>query len=157
MSYVMILTGVGLILIYLEFFVPGGILAILGALALIASIVVGVVYELPTPLVAGWLVGEVFLVVLVVRFALWRISKDTSNRGIYLSGDQQGYRSPSLEEEMTGKTGTTVTALTPSGRIEVEKKSFQAISEGNFIPKGATVIIVRVRGSTLIVKHHKEE
>ena len=68
-----ILLAVGLLLIFLEFFLPGGIMGTMGVLVIIGSIVFFALQSESLVLIALYTIGCVVLVVLLFRFALWRI------------------------------------------------------------------------------------
>lgn len=56
------------------------------------------------------------------------------------------------EEDYLGKTGTTITVLRPSGTIEVEGNRLDALTDGEFIEKGADIIVSKVVGSKIFVR-----
>ncbi|MCL1818028.1 MAG: nodulation protein NfeD, partial [Spirochaetaceae bacterium] len=60
----------------------------------------------------------------------------------------QGEVSPDL----TGKTGKAVTVLRPSGRAEIDGRLYSVETDGTFIPAGTDLVVVRVRGSNILVK-----
>ena len=51
-----------------------------------------------------------------------------------------------------GKEGMAVTELKTAGHVLIEKKHYQAISEGRFIAKDASIVVMGGRGAYLIVK-----
>jgi membrane-bound serine protease (ClpP class) len=54
--------------------------------------------------------------------------------------------------KMIGKTGVAETILRPSGKIIIENQVFDATTQGDFIPKGATIKVIEQDGSALRVK-----
>lgn len=61
---------------------------------------------------------------------------------VVLSTDQQGYVGTDMTAtEMVGKEGIALTDLRPSGKVEVESKTLDAISERGFIEKGSVIIV----------------
>jgi membrane-bound serine protease (ClpP class) len=55
------------------------------------------------------------------------------------------------QKEMIGKSGTALTILRPSGRIEIDGEIFDAKSEISYIEKGEKVKVVRDEAGQLYV------
>jgi membrane-bound serine protease (ClpP class) len=53
---------------------------------------------------------------------------------------------------LKGKTGFSVTVLRPSGKVNIEGKVFDAVSETGMIDRDATVIVTRVEAAQLYVE-----
>jgi membrane-bound ClpP family serine protease len=154
MSIILLLALTGIILIFLEFFLPGAVLAVIGTLALLISL--GLCFAHYSVL---W--GLAYLVLLSVvlfltcRFALWYLKKSQGKSHFYHGEDQEGYTASSFDQSLIGKEGIVSTELKPAGHILVEGKRYQALSESGFISKGITVLILGGKGSHLIVKERK--
>ncbi len=63
-----------------------------------------------------------------------------------------GYVSSDDYTGFVGHVGTTVTALRPSGTADVEGMRLAVVSEGDFVPAGASVQVVLVQGSRVVVR-----
>ncbi len=146
-----LLACIGLALVAIEFFLPGGLLAILGIFALLGSIAV-----MAFCLGVAWLLGFVFLLTLVVgavcKMALRKV-KSSRKRGSYFHDqDLGGLSVDAYGLELCGKSGVVVTDLRPSGHIISEGKRYQAVSEGGYLSQGEQVVILRVEGARTIVR-----
>lgn len=145
-----ILWLVGLVLILLEFYLPGAVMGVAGTLFLIASLFLfamtysAFLFVLFCIVMAASLAG-------VIKYALWAIPKSTS---FYSRDDQTGYQASSYDEALIGKTGTVLSDLKPGGYIIVEGKQHQALSESGYLVKGTPVQILRGEGESLIVRKH---
>ena len=64
----------------------------------------------------------------------------------------KGYISSNDLNYLLGKQGVAVTDLRPSGIGNFEGINFDVLSEGNYISKGAQLVIYKVQGSKLVVK-----
>jgi membrane-bound serine protease (ClpP class) len=53
---------------------------------------------------------------------------------------------------LVGKTGTANTILRPSGRAQIDGKTYTVDSDNEFVDFGADIVVTRVRGSRIIVK-----
>ena len=57
-----------------------------------------------------------------------------------------------IPQDLVGKTGKAVSTLRPSGRAEIDGSVYSVESDGSFIPSGTPLVVVRVRGSNILVK-----
>lgn len=147
----------GLLLIFTEFFVPGAIMGVSGAILVLASIVLFAM-EAASPLwVLLYVIGIIISVTFLVKFAMWKIRTARPSRSIYLDSDQAGYQASSFDSSVIGKTGVVVTDLKPGGHILVEGKRLQAISQSGYLTKGTEVLILGGQEESLIVKRVKKD
>jgi membrane-bound serine protease (ClpP class) len=58
----------------------------------------------------------------------------------------------SVQDELIGKQGHTVTRLNPSGLIEIEGKQYEAHAEINYIDKGKSVLVCSMDNFKINVK-----
>jgi membrane-bound serine protease (ClpP class) len=59
---------------------------------------------------------------------------------------------PAGGSELTGAKGRALTALHPTGKIEVNNNTLDVVTDGEFIEKGQTVEIIEVRGNRIVVR-----
>jgi membrane-bound ClpP family serine protease len=64
---------------------------------------------------------------------------------------ERGFISSSDLDYLIGRSGVTVTALRPAGKISVDELVLDVISAGPFIEKGKTVKIIKVSNNSLMV------
>jgi len=150
MVFVWALALTGLFLVFLEFFLPGAIMAIGGGILLFCSLFF---YHMADPRFIPTLAYAASLLcatLLVIRIALWKIK--ASKRGIVLEGSQEGFQAADYPKELVGKRGVAATDLKPSGHIWIEEKTFEALSKGGYVDKGAEVQVLSGQGGHLIVK-----
>jgi membrane-bound ClpP family serine protease len=154
MALIILLALAGLSLVFLEFFLPGAVLAVLGTLAILVSLGI---FFVQYPLPWGILYLSVLLLAIfaVCKLALWRVRRSSKAGHFYLGEDQEGYAASSFDQSLIGKEGTVSTELKPAGHITVGGQLCQALSESGFISKGAAVQIVGGKGSHLIVTQRK--
>jgi len=150
LSILMLLAG--LFLVFLEFFLPGAILGILGSLLVIASVVVFATVAVALWMVFVYIVIVIVLSIILVRYALWKIRSAPKGESIYLNSDQEGYVASEYPKELLGKKGHALTDLKPSGHAMIEGQRWQATSTGAYIEKGAEVEVIGGEGGHLIVK-----
>lgn len=146
------LTFVGLFFVYLEFFVPGAILGTLGGILLVSSIGVAFWQAETFFLGLGYLCIVIVLLVATVRLALWKIKRSSGKNTFYAISSQEGYQASTFDRQLIGKKGTAVTDLKPAGRVIIEEQWHQAVSEGSYVRKGETIVVLRGEGARLIVR-----
>ena len=148
-----ILLVLGIILIILEFFVPGGILGLIGAAAIIGSLFLAG-YDLAHMSLS---IAIAFIVAIVAGVILYKwIGME---RGIFKklilrerTTSELGYVSNVDRKDLIGKTGVTVTPLRPAGTILLDDERLDVVSEGRFIEKDKEVQIIHVEGMKIVVR-----
>lgn len=150
-----ILFLVGMVLICLEIFVvPGvGITGLAGILSIVAS----VVFASPSLEQAAISLLVALVASIILIFLSFKYSK---TRGIWnrliLSQKQkndEGYAAPRRElSNLEGKSGVAITPLRPAGAGLFDGARIDVVTEGEFIPAGAMISVVRVESSRVIVR-----
>lgn len=148
-----ILLLIGFIFIFVEFYIPGAIMGILGGILLFASIVVFASEHESALAIFLYVLGIFIGLGAVIRFAMWKIRRAKPEYSIYSDSTQHGYKASRYDHKVIGKTGTVLSDLKPGGYILIEGKQYQAISESGYIVKGSHVIVLGGQEESLIVKH----
>lgn len=141
----------GLLLLFLEMFLPGMIAGLVGGCLLIASVAMAY-----TDL--GTEAGNVALLIASVCSAgLWwwwanHFQQTRVGRAMTLSVSNEGNSTMAGLETYAGRTGEATTPLRPSGTITIEGKRLDAVTDGEFIEAGSSVRVVRAHGMGLLVR-----
>jgi membrane-bound serine protease (ClpP class) len=71
-----------------------------------------------------------------------------------ISDTASGGREGAVVEELvaSGENGVAESFLRPAGIVRFGNRRVDVVSEGDFIEKGETVVIVRVEGNRVVVK-----
>ncbi|NDD58724.1 MAG: hypothetical protein EBZ47_05670 [Chlamydiae bacterium] len=145
------LIALGLVLVFAEFFMPGGVAAVLGVASMLAAVVlVGV-------LGPGWMAAFILFMVCVLLSALAcglamkAIKKSARKNSFFLSTDQEGYVSCSMDPSLQGKMGVCSSDLKPAGHVEIDAVFYQAVSERGYLNKGTKIKVVEIRSSHVVV------
>ncbi len=157
LAWPIILLLVGLGIVCLEMFIPSaGLLGVLAAAAVIASIVMAFMYSA--------LAGALFLlvatiavpVVVVVAIKTWRhtpmgrlMLATLPESADEVLPDTEQYR---RRERLVGKRGVAKTELLPSGDVVVEGRVYDAVSNGVVIAAGQAVRVIDVNTQRLVVR-----
>ena len=147
------LIGVGLLV--LEAFMPGfGLPGITGVV--LQVITVALTWAWHGHVAA---LGMLLIILSVLAIAISMSLRSVANGKLSKSriilrdteSNEAGYRSTQDTEIFLGREGETTTVLRPTGMAEFDGVKLNVISEGEFIPAGVKVRIVRVEGSRILV------
>jgi membrane-bound ClpP family serine protease len=139
------------ILFFFEIFLPGGILAVLGGILLLAASGVayselGLIWAIMV-LFCG-LIGALVMFFLEIRF----ISHTRFGRQLSLQSAVTAQLNPIADEKLIGKEGVTLTILAPGGKVEIDGKSYTASARDGYLNKGVSVRVLRTETFKLIVE-----
>ncbi len=137
MFFVITLAISGLMLIFLEFFLPGAIMAIGGSLLLLASLFVfnkffeeGLRWPHTREFFCRWSISR-------FRLAIGRVRATEKKGTVYLSSDQEGSRLVFSPKKLVGRRGAASTDLKPSGYVRIGTRITKRF------PRKATSIKIR--------------
>ncbi|NNE90477.1 MAG: NfeD family protein [Verrucomicrobiales bacterium] len=151
LTTIIILIIVGIVALLFEMVLPGGILGVLGGCCLIAA--VGMTFF---QYGAGWgLACLGFVVVLGLAFTwIWmtQFHRLPFTRKLVHQAEVGVDQELEHKQELTGKTGTALTDIRPSGHAKIDGEKLDVISETGIIEKGAEIKVVETRGPSVIVK-----
>jgi membrane-bound ClpP family serine protease len=151
-----ILLVVGLILVWLEFYLPGGILAVGAALFILGAQVSFYSQTGSMGFTFLFFVISCALTITTVYFAIQRIRKSADKNTFFLSKDQEGYKAASFAKELIGKNGVTLTEFGPSGYVLIDGERYAAVCRGPYLDKGEDVVVIAGESGYLVVKPIKK-
>ncbi len=151
MSWYITLLACGLFLIGIEIFVPGGVLGIFGAAALIGAAVKGFYIF---PLWLAWLSVFIILALTGLAVFIWMKYLPQSPIGKALSLSQEIDKKDQDDSPWkVGMSGTALNELRPAGNALIDGQRADVIADnGTFIAHDAAIEIVRVSGNRIYVK-----
>ncbi len=152
-----LLVILGLVLILVEFYLPGAIMGILGGISILIGIILFASQTSSLTAIIGFVIGTAICVICLIRFAIWRIVRAKPQYSIYSEDSQEGYQAVSYDKQALGKTWVVLSDLKPGGYILVDGHQQPAISLSGYIPKGEHVTIVGGQEQSLIVKLSKKD
>ncbi|ANC77920.1 hypothetical protein ABE65_014405 [Fictibacillus phosphorivorans] len=148
----LILFGVGLVLLILELFLPGGIIGILGVLAVLTGLIMA------GGSLSGILISIAIAIVVTIigsYFFLRSFGYNGSLKKLVLfdsTSSEKGYLSHKEREDLTGRIGVTATTLRPSGSLRLDDEFIDVVTEGSYIEKGTPVKIIKASGGRVVVR-----
>lgn len=152
-----IVLALGLIMIFIEFYLPGAVMGIAGGILVATSVFLFAAEVNAAWAVILYLIGVCVVLFYLVKFALWKIRTTKPEYSIYSASNQEGYVASHYDKHAIGKTGIVLSDLKPGGYILIDGVQHQAISENNYIPRGATVEVIGGQEESLIVKLTNKE
>ena len=158
-----IFIAVALIIFCIEIFVPsGGLLAMLGGLAVIASLIAFYMHDINTGLTAT-AVYIVFGPILAwIAFKIWVSSPlaarmvlgEVDSENEFAIQESEAQRMQRMEERkvLVGKKGETITMLRPVGVVRIDGQRFDAVAETGVINADTPVEVVQVYDNQIKVR-----
>lgn len=154
MTLLVLLIVVGLVLIGFEVIVPGGLLGVLGALALIAGCVVAFVQygagtgALTTLVALGAVGGLLIFEFMILPRTAWGRRLFLHNR---ISGTSASAEKAAAEAALVGREAIAATTLAPSGYVIIDGKRHEAFCRSGFAESGTVLKVVGKEAFRLIV------
>ncbi len=151
-----VLSSIGFVAIFLEFFLPGALFALIGGILVISGVACFSLTDASLYYKIVYFTVNMLGVGLLCKLALWMFRSRKQDH-LFLEGTQEGYTSHFLDKQFFGKSAEAQTDLKPSGHILVDGLVLQAISEREYIQKGKKIEIVTGRGAYYVVRETLEE
>lgn len=147
---------IGIVMLLLEIFLPGGIVGTLGVISMVTGLVLAA-YDTEQGLASLGIAALITVIVVAV------LIKYLGVRGMWskfiLKSEQSkesGYVAPKDQRSLLGKEGIAITPLHPSGMIRIDGKRIDAVSAGGFIQAGTSICVIQVEGTRIVVQEREE-
>jgi len=148
---------VGILLIFLEFFLPGAVAGTLGVAALILSLFIAGEDAMQIGV-------SIFIAIMISIFVFFMMIKIFGRKLVLFNKmvlfdtarKEDGYVSNINRTDLLGKVGTALTILRPAGTIIIiHNERIDVVSEGDFIEQNAKVKVIKVEGARIVVREVK--
>ena len=151
MTGIVLLFALGLVLLFFEVFVPGGVLGVLGALLMLVGCGFAFAdYGLNGGAAATGL--ALALIGLTLYFELFVLPRTKLGRKLFLERAIAAQsQPPPAADSIVGATGETLTTLAPSGFVLIAGKKYEAASQSGLLPQGAAIKVTGLDNFRLIV------
>ncbi len=155
---IIILAAFGILMIAMEVILPGGILGILGAIAIAISLLLtftspdldSIGTDGRLILGGGIVVGSAVLLLLWLRY----FTRAGFVKKHLLSNDIDGTQDYDRYQSLLDKVGITETDLRPSGKARIDGKKHDVLAETGSIERGTDVKVIKVEGSKVVVRSY---
>jgi membrane-bound ClpP family serine protease len=149
----LLLFAAGILLIFLEFFLPGAIAGTFGVAALIFSLFLAGEDSMQ---IGVSILIAIFFSVLVFFIMVKMFDKKLVlfNKMVLFDSTrtEDGFVSNINRKDLLGLEGTTLTMLRPAGMVIINNERIDAVSEGGFIEQNAIVKVIKVEGARIVVR-----
>ena len=152
LSIIFALAAIGAILIAVDFFLPGFVLASIGVLLMVgATVICGLHHSLTTTL------ALICAEILIAGLAGWVSLKyfprtKVGQRMILHETLQAAHASPGANTDLVGREGVAQTVLRPAGIGQIDGKRLDVVAESDMIERGSPIKVVAVEGSRIVVR-----
>jgi membrane-bound serine protease (ClpP class) len=152
-----LLVAIAVILIMAEAIVPsGGLISMTALVCGVSGILIAFLKVQDQALGFGLIVGGVVLAPVAFLMGLSRLPRTRFGRRIVLRDAALPGLAASPGEanyqDLLGRTGTAVSYLRPAGIAEFDGRRFDVVTEGDFVPEGTPVKVVRVEAQVIVVR-----
>ncbi|MFS0861608.1 NfeD family protein [Fredinandcohnia sp. 179-A 10B2 NHS] len=152
-----ILFVIGIVLVLLEFVLPGGIIGLVGVGAILTSFFMAgsSIWLISVSLLIALLVTIVVSILLVKVFG----KKLHAFRKIILfdsTNTESGYVSNQNRKELIGMQGFALTTLRPSGTALINNERIDVVTEGGYIESNKKIEVIKTEGSRIVVREVTE-
>jgi membrane-bound ClpP family serine protease len=149
---IILLTVVALLLIAMDFYLPGFVLGSIGILLMLTA--VGIEFSHGgLSRAAGLFILETVLGLGTVYVTIRYSSQTAAGKMMILSHDQTNQSAvANPPTELVGATGIAQTLLRPAGTAELNGKRLDVVAESGMIEPGSTIKVVAVEGARIVVR-----
>ena len=156
-----ILLGIGAVLIGLEVFViPGfGVAGLAGGVSVLTALMLSMLGSYPTVAEVISALGIIAVSILVVgalAYAVFRhLPFSRAMSGVLLdqaTTQEAGYLSAPDRPDLEGRRGEALTDLRPSGTVAIDGERIDVVTEGPWVEKGDTVVVLRAESYRHVVR-----
>lgn len=142
----------GLLLVAIDFYVPGFVLATIGAALMIVALVVSY-HAYGGAVTVALFALEVVLGFVVSYIAIKYVPQTALGKKMILAQTQTGVRSQAERApELIGREGVAHTVLRPTGVAMVDGKRLDVVAESGMIERGSQIKVVAVEENRLLVR-----
>lgn len=157
LSFLLYFGGLALLILDILFLISG-----MGVVVGFVLVLAGLFYSFGGDVMALYiLAGAVILAGILGYFLIGKLSESILWKKISLSTEltgKKGFKSHKVDlSDYVGKIGTAITVLRPVGKISVDGKLMEAMSESDFIKERQKVIVKKVESNYVVVSLYEEK
>ncbi|MBI4026634.1 MAG: hypothetical protein HY360_16750 [Verrucomicrobia bacterium] len=151
MTWILFLSVVGIILICLELFLPGMVVGTMGAICLVAAVLLTYAQH---GVAAGNMAFVALLVCSVVAVIVWLtiFPKTAAGKMLITSRDLRDSKTADPQDDLLGRIGKALSPLRPAGVAMFDQRRVDVVAESGLIEPECPVKVVLVEGSRVVVR-----
>jgi membrane-bound serine protease (ClpP class) len=137
----------GLLAMFIELFIPGAVMGMIGFLAVVGSIIYAVVSD---HMVTAAVLTVCAIAFVPVFFMLW---KGVVGKFLAIKAEESGFRpSTTITEDLVGAEGEAMSTLRPSGIALLNDRRYDVVTRGEMLQKGTRLKVIEVSGNRVVVR-----
>ncbi len=145
-AFILALYAVGMVAIVAEMILPGAIIGLCGAAAVIVAIVMA--YNTDSAVFAHTLLG-IAVASVPLYFVLW---VKVLGRFMTRRESLKATVTPPGREALMGKQGVAITKLRPAGTARIDGQRVDVMAHGQIIEANTRIEVVEVEGNRVVVR-----
>ncbi|HEX2852186.1 MAG TPA: NfeD family protein [Opitutaceae bacterium] len=151
MTTILLFFVLGIVLLALDFFMPGLVLSILGACAMLVGTAQAFEqYGISGGLIAFAIAAVLSTIAIYLEYVV--LPKTRLGKKLFLHASVQGVSQPVSEgNALTGREGVAITPLVPTGQIEIDGRRHEALSLDGQVERGGRVKVTGFQNFSLTV------
>lgn len=151
MGIIILLAGAGFILMLTEMVLPGGVLGILGGLALLGATVLG---YMEYGAMGGTLILCGLGALTLAGFCTWMkvFPRTAVGRRIMLESSLSTGDTLPATTGLIGQEGVALTTLRPAGKALIHGQRVDVVAESDFLEAETAVVVIAAEGARVVVR-----
>lgn len=152
MNTIVILFVVGILFLVFEVIMPGAVLGIMGAVAMLAGVIISFTqYGVPGGIIATVSALGVLGLALYIEFILLPKTKLGQRLFVHSKVDSTSQPPVAEAESVVGKSAEALTTLAPSGYVAIGGRRYEAFCQSGHAVKGERLQVTGIDNFRLIV------
>ena len=154
MLTIIVLLIFGFCLLFMEIFVPGGILGVIGTIMM--GVAVWLCFDYGKSEGFAVLLFCLIVTILTVYYIFKQFPNTAVGKWVLLADQvskEKGYHSDSvMDKNLLDKVGISESELRPSGIALLEGERYDVVTEGEFIESNTAIRVIRVDANRIVVE-----
>lgn len=151
-----ILQAAGILVLIAEIVLPsGGVLTIL-SIGLFGYSLYMVFTSLPVPVGMAFVLADIIMLPVVLYIGIRLLARSPAALKSVLLKTEGFSSQPEDLIGYLGQEGTALSDLRPSGAARISGNRVDVVSRGEYIEKGAEIVVVKVEGNRVVVRRKSE-
>ena len=148
MALGIVFLALGLMFIYIEFFMPHSVMTMGGIILMLCSFAILFLQKINFLYLIAFVIISLLLLLFVIQLAFWKIKRARINIFFY----NNDYPDEKIHnEQLVGRKAIAATDISPSGKILIDGTYFSAFSHKGAIKKGKAVEVIGGEETHLII------
>ncbi|MDA8773553.1 hypothetical protein N9N03_00280 [Chlamydiia bacterium] len=145
------LTLAGILAVVVEFYVPGGIMVILGGILIGLGMYVFAFGDVNSLTIGLFVLGQLTALCVAVYYTIKRVYRTREKGGMTHHKDMKGYVGVSTDPVLINQEGVAAYDMKPSGHVTINGVDYQAVSTAGYVKKGEKIKVISTEQGYYII------